>query len=130
MNKLAWLLVGMLLLSGCMNRTANPVAQYQYGDEKKPCTVLRAECSQLEADITRKIGEKDSNSGKNAALGAAGVFFLVPFFFMDLSDSDRIELEALRQRHNALARMAVEKECSFDTKEIKFEQAAVEGQAK
>ncbi|HYL89771.1 MAG TPA: hypothetical protein VEU32_13515 [Burkholderiales bacterium] len=64
-----------------------------------------------------KIPEADK-TGQNVALGVAGVFLIVPWFFMDLSKADQVELEALRRRYNTLVIMASEKQCGFDVKPI------------
>ena len=118
-KKLAsWFLVGFLLLPACGGRTANPVQTYQYGDENKSCNILRMEMSQIQAEIGRKISDKEDTTGKNVALGVTGVFFIVPFFFMDLSDADKIEIEALRNRYNSLSLMVAEKKCGFSPQKI------------
>ena len=108
----------LVFLASCGGRTANPVAQYQYGDESKSCGALRMEMSQIQADIQRKISAEENTTGKNVALGVTGVFFIVPLFFMDLSDADKTEMEALRNRYNALARIAADKGCGFGYKKI------------
>ena len=41
-------------------------------------------------------------TAKNVALGIAGWFLLVPWFFMDFSQAEQTEINALRQRHNHL----------------------------
>lgn len=111
---------------GCAGRTPNPVQSYQYGDDKKSCNTLKAELGSIEADIQRKLPDADQTQ-KNVALGVAGVFLLVPWFFMDFSKADQVELEALRRRYNNLVLMSAEKSCGFENKEIPaFEKQAVE----
>lgn len=108
-----------LLGAGCGGRTAQPVACYQYGDEKKSCGYLKAEISGIEQEISSKTKQKDNTQGKNVALGVAGALLFWPaLFFMDLSDADKVELEALRKRHNALVRICADKNCGFELKEI------------
>lgn len=57
---------------------------------------------------------KQNKTGKNVALGVAGAFFLVPWFFMDFSDAERVEYNALRNRYNHLASIAMSKHCRDD----------------
>ncbi len=110
----------LLLLSGCAGRQANPVAAYQYGDEQKSCPFLRAEIAEVQNDITRKLKACNNTRGKNVALGVAGAILFWPaLFFMDLSDADQIELEALRKRYNALVRLSASKKCGFDLQEMR-----------
>jgi hypothetical protein len=104
-------------LSACAGRTPNPIQSYQPGDDRKSCAALRAELTNTETDIRAKIPESDKTA-QNVALGVAGVFLIVPWFFMDLSKADQVELEALRRRYNTLAIMASEKQCGFDVKPI------------
>ena len=98
---------------GCAGRTPNPVQTYQYGDEKRSCEGLRAELSNLEADIQKKLPDSDK-TGSNVALGVAGAFLLVPWFFMDFSKADQVEIEALRRRYNSLVIISADKNCGFD----------------
>lgn len=102
---------------GCAGRTPNPVQTYQYGDEKRSCAGLRSELSNIDADIQRKLPDSDK-TGSNVALGVAGAFLLVPWFFMDFSKADQVEIEALRRRHNSLVIIAADKSCGFDDKPI------------
>lgn len=125
MRRILWtsILIGLIaigmVVSGCAGREPNPVALYQYGDEKKPCPHLKAEISELQSDIQRKIKKCDNTQGKNVALGVTGAILFWPaLFFMDLSDADQVELEALRKRHNALVRLCIDKKCGFDYQEM------------
>lgn len=105
------LLASALVISACGGRPANPVSVYQMGDENRSCAGLKAELSQIESDIARLVPET-SKTGKNTALGVAGLFLIVPWFFMDLSDAERTEVEALRRRYNALIAIAADKGCT------------------
>lgn len=117
------LAIACLAGTGCAGRTPNPVAPYQLGDDRKSCNALKAELGYTEQDILRKIPEADK-TGQNVALGVAGAFFLVPWFFMDLSKADQVELEALRRRYNNLLILAEEKQCGFETKPLPDPQKA------
>jgi hypothetical protein len=105
------------MLAGCGGRDAYPVSAYQYGDEKKSCKALDMELTLTEEKIERLIPETHK-AGKNVALGVAGAFLIVPWFFMDLTKSEKIELEALRQRYNQLLVISVDKDCGFDRQPI------------
>ena len=108
------ILIVSMSLAGCAGRTANPVAKYQYGDEQKSCEHLRAELSELENDIKTKTKAKDNTEGGNVALAVTGAILFWPaLFFMDLSESDQIELDALRKRYNFLVRLSQDKTCGL-----------------
>ena len=114
---LAVVLIACMGIYGCAGRTPNPVASYQPGDEKKSCNALKAEIANTEADIQRILPNSDK-TGSNVALGIAGAFLLVPWFFMDFSRADQVELEAHRRRYNALVILASEKSCGFEIKPL------------
>ena len=118
-QKSAMIVVLALVLGayGCAGRTPNPVMENQYGDDKKSCNSLRLEIANAEADIKRKLPDADK-TGSNVALGVAGAFLIVPWFFMDFSKADQIEIEALRRRYNNLVILSSEKSCGFELKPI------------
>jgi hypothetical protein len=111
-NPLKFLILCSMILSvtGCGGRTASPVMISQYGDQNKSCRALEFEMSTVQGEIQRLLPETDK-TGKNIALGVAGWFLLVPWFFMDFKDAEKQEYEAYRQRYNYLASIAVDKKC-------------------
>jgi hypothetical protein len=107
------LLSCIFIIVGCGGRAANPIMISQYGDQRKSCEALEMEMSQTHQEISRILPDTEK-TGKNALLGITGVFLLVPFFFMDFSESEQIEVNAYRQRYNHLALIAMEKKCGYD----------------
>lgn len=99
-----------LLIAACAGRPANPVSVVQLGDENRSCSALIAEMSQIDANIAAKLPDTQK-TGKNVALGVAGAFFLVPWFFMDFTESEKIEIEAMRNRYTRLNSIAADKGC-------------------
>ena len=66
----------------------------------------------IQGEIQRLIPETEK-TGKNTALGVTGFFFLVPLFFMDLSQAEQVEVNAYRQRYNHLLIIAGDKQCGI-----------------
>lgn len=99
-------------LIGCAGRAANPVMIQQYGDDKKSCQALEREMAFIQDEIQRLIPQTEK-TGKNVALGVTGFFFIVPLFFMDLSEAEQIEVNAYRQRYNHLLIIAADKQCGI-----------------
>jgi hypothetical protein len=102
----------VMLLVGCGGRTAAPVMPVQYGDDKKSCRALEFEMNTIQGEMQRLLPDTDK-TGKNVALGVAGAFLLVPWFFMDFKNAEQTEYESYRQRYNNLATVALSKNCDI-----------------
>lgn len=98
------LLLAVILMIGCGGRAAQPVAKTQLGDEQMSCQELKAEMAHAEAQVQALIPES-KKTGKNVALGAAGVFLIFPWFFMDMSDAERTEIKAYQDRYLELEKL-------------------------
>jgi hypothetical protein len=103
-------IITALATTACVGRPANPIAVNQLGDEGRSCESLLAEMSQIEATIAARLPET-YKTGKNTALAVAGAFFIVPWFLMDFTQSEKIEIEALRNRYIRLNSIAAGKKC-------------------
>jgi len=113
----------ILALCGCAGKTPNPIPQYQPGDDGRSCESIKLEIADNEAAVLKLIPQ-ENKTGKNVVLGATGAIFLVPLFFMDFSDAERIEIEAYKRRNNYLRILADQKHCGFIPEKIKFEDKA------
>lgn len=113
------LAVGLLIvgLVGCAGRAANPVMVQQYGDQNKSCEAIEKELSYIESEVQR-LAPKTEKTGKNVGLGVAGAFLLVPWFFMDFSESEQVEIDAFRRRYNHLIILAEDKKCGLAKEQI------------
>lgn len=105
--------LSILLVTACGGRTASPVMIAQYGDQNKSCEALQFEMMNVQGEIQRLLPQTDK-TGKNVALGVAGWFLLVPWFFMDFKNAEQTEYEAYRQRYNHLASLAISKNCGVE----------------
>lgn len=84
-----------VLLAGCAGRAANPVMVQQYGDHAKSCQALELEMASIDTEVQRLV-PKTEKTGKNVALGAVGAFLIVPWFFMDFSQAEQVEVNGRR----------------------------------
>lgn len=100
-------------MSGCGGREANPVPMYMPGDNNRNCESLKVEMAQLQSEMQRILPKTDK-TGTNVLLGVAGAFLIVPWFFMDLKGADKIEFDALRNRHNYLLSLYADKNCDME----------------
>lgn len=104
------LLIGAVTFSGCAGKTPYPVSQYQPGDEGMSCSQILSQISDNNGKIMLLTKDKDK-TGKNIALGAAGIFVFPAWFFMDFSDAERIEIQAYQQRNVWLQTLVSKKGC-------------------
>lgn len=100
-----------VFLGGCMGREANPVPLNKPGDEQRSCQSLKDEVVHLQKDMLEILPKTDKFKS-NAVLATTGVLLIVPFFFMDLKDAEKIEFEAMRQRNNRLLEHLKAKKCN------------------
>ncbi len=110
-------IITTLFLSACAGRTPAPVMTAQYGDQQKSCQALQFEMQNAQGEMNRLLPKTDK-TGQNVALGVAGAFLLVPWFFMDFKEAEQTEYEAYRQRYNNLAIIAMDKNCGFKTEKF------------
>lgn len=103
-------LLAILAIANCAGRAPNPVTVIQPGDRNLDCDDLESMMSEIQGNINRLMPESEK-TGKNVVKGVAGAFFIVPLFFMDFSESEKVEIEAFRSRYNHLARLYNKKGC-------------------
>ena len=108
-------------LTGCAGSTPHPIPQIQPGDSTKSCSELRFEIQNNQTKIMDLI-PRENKTGKNVALGVAGAFFIVPWFFMDFSDSERVEVQGYQLRNNYLMSLAHRKHCKDMPAVLQFAQ--------
>lgn len=95
-------------------RAANPVAVVQPGDAGLSCEALRTEMASVESQVAALIPES-KKTGKNVALGTAGLFLILPFFFMDSGAAENAEIKAFRARYGELQKTYAQKRCDNTT---------------
>ena len=117
LNKLiAALLIVSILASGCAHTTANPVLVAQSGDDSKSCDGILNEMQQMvQAQAVAEEADRNKQIAANVALGVAGAFLLVPWFFMDTGNAATVEERAARARYQRLNQMQIDRKCPAST---------------
>ena len=117
----ALLLIVMILFltQSCAGRAAHPVQVTQSGDNKKTCKSLRKETSQIRRNVQRMMPAITKADKKRTLLMLSGGLLIVPWFFLDLTDADKIETNAQRARYNYLADIARKHNCRFKVPKLK-----------
>ncbi len=104
-----------LLVAACAGRTPNPVEVSQPTDGLLSCPLILAEISGNTSRARTLLRQQDDADSDNAALAVTGALLFWPaLFFMDLSEADKIEMEALQDRNKYLGTLATQKSCEFD----------------
>ena len=107
----ALILIASIISAGCASSTANPVPVAQVGDETKSCDAIANEMQKMITAQIEADSNKDKQIGTNAALGVAGLFLIVPWFFMDLGGANTAEQKAAKARYERLQQMQMDKKC-------------------
>ena len=113
------IVVVLFFIQGCAGRAAHPVQVTQSGDNKKSCKSLRKETKQIRRNIKKMIPAVKKADKKRTLLMLSGGLLIVPWFFLDLSDADKIETNAKRARHNYLVDVAKKRNCRFKAPHLK-----------
>ena len=119
--QLVLVLIVMVLFftQSCAGRAAHPVQIAQSGDVKKACKSLRKETKQIKRNIRRMIPAVKKADKKRTLLMLSGGLLIVPWFFLDLTDADKIEANAQRARYNYLVDRGVKRNCRLKIPHIK-----------
>jgi len=107
------LLIVSITCMSCAGNDPRPVLVYQQGDENKSCSALRAEINNIDKQITLKQSQQKKQEGENILWFITGWLVIIPFFFMDLKENEKAEIDALELRRDALLVIAADKECGF-----------------
>ena len=110
---LALLVVVLFFSQSCAGRAANPISVTQIGDTEKTCKSLRKEIKQIRRKLKKMVPAVKKADKKRTGLMLAGGLLIVPWFFLDLTDSDKLEANAQRARHNYLVDRGVKRNCRF-----------------
>lgn len=98
-------------LTACAGRAPRPVDAMKVTDKEMSCEQIQNELLLANNEISRLSVDADKTA-KNVALGVAGWFLIIPWFFMDLKNAEKQELEAYRQRLNNLNLLYMNKKCT------------------
>lgn len=101
-----------LISVGCTTSVPNAVPVAQAGDSTLSCDAITNEMQQMIAAQLQANGDKNRQTGTNAALGVAGIFTLgIPWFFMNIGDTPTIEERAAKARYDRLQQMGIDRHC-------------------
>ena len=109
----------LFVIQGCAGRAAHPVKISQSGDAKKPCKLLRKESKKIERRLKKMIPAVKSADKKRTILLISGGLLIVPWFFVDFTDADKLETNAQRARYNHLVDLAVKRKCNYKVSKLK-----------
>ena len=92
---IASIVVVLFIVQGCAGRSAHPVTVAQSGDAKKTCKALRKETQQILRKIHKMVPFIKKKDKKTVLKMVTGALIIIPWFFVDFTDSEKIEANAL-----------------------------------
>ena len=113
------IVIVLFFVQGCAGRAAHPVQVAQSGDNKKTCKSLRKETKKIRQKVKKMIPAVKKADKKRTLLMLSGGLLIVPWFFLDLSDADKIETNAQRARYNYLVDRGVKRNCRLKIPQMK-----------
>ena len=113
------IVIVLFFVQGCAGRAAHPVQVAQSGDNKKTCKSLHKETKKIRQKVKKMIPAVKKADKKRTLLMLSGGLLIVPWFFLDLSDADKIEANAQRARHNYLVDRGVKRNCRLKIPHMK-----------
>jgi hypothetical protein len=116
---LVLIVVVLFFAQGCAGRAAHPVQVAQSGDNEKNCKSLRKETKKIRYRLKKMIPAVKKADKKRTLLMVSGGLLIVPWFFLDLSDADKIEANAQRARYNYLVDRGVKRNCRLKIPQMK-----------
>ena len=117
---IALIVVVIFVAQGCVGgRSAQPITVAQSGDAKKTCKALRKETKQILRKIHKMVPYIKKKDLKRTLLIMPGAFLIIPLFFVDLSDAEKVETNALRERYNYLSTLVGRRNCRFKAPQMK-----------
>jgi hypothetical protein len=116
---IAMIVVVLFFVQNCAGRAAHPVKVSESGDGKKTCNELRHETRKHRKSLKKMIPDIKAADKKRTLLMISGGLLIIPWFFLDLTDADKVEANARRARHNYLIDVAKKNNCRFKAPHLK-----------
>ena len=110
-NFITGIIILVLLGSCATGRTPNYIKVTNASDINLSCDELLSEIDFISLKVIELTEERSSKDKKNKGLQIASAFLLFPALFMDLTDSERTEMNAYRARYFHLTKLAENKLC-------------------
>ncbi len=112
-------LVAAVALTACGGRKTVEVQQHRTTDAVLSCDHLAGELAVNRSRIDDLVGETRHSNDNNAGMIAGAVLVPGMLFFIDLSDTEKKEAEALLVRNREVGRLMREKGCPGAPEEAK-----------
>lgn len=92
-----------VMLGGCAGRDAQPVSISRAGDEQLSCAQIDGELNEMLPRV-KKLSNDADKLGRNAGVAAVGAILFWPALFaLDLSDAEKVEIQAFVGRYQVLS---------------------------
>lgn len=109
-----FVLIAMMVLSGCATTKPNPMPLTTNADRHLSCYALTHEMDTASLAIAQAEQDAAVQRRKNTIYAVTGLFVLVPLFFMDFSGAAAKEEQAAKARFEYLRNLRYENGCKND----------------
>ena len=95
-----WAALGLMLalVAACGGREARPIPTVFPGDEGLNCQALNAELVRMQTEIEPIFADQNEKKTWNMGWGMTGSVIGPGYFAIDLSDAERVEIQAYQAR--------------------------------
>jgi len=117
-----WPFVFVFISLGCGGRMPNPVMISQPQDSLLTCPQIEIKMERIMPQIAALYSEGKRGRKNNKMIGTLSFIFPPATLLKDFRHAEKVEINALRKRHNHLVSMAREKGCGGNKRMIPYKE--------
>ena len=117
-----WPFVFVFISLGCGGRMPNPVMISQPQDSLLTCSQIEIKMERIMPQIAALYSEGKRGRKNNKMIGTLSFIFPPATLLKDFRYAEKVEINALRKRHNHLVSMAREKGCGGNKRMIPYKE--------
>ena len=107
-----WVLFFLQLnISGCGGRLPQPVEIERSEDSSITCEKIEEEIIFIREKVSKLLSESIKNNENDTIMGLFASFFPPAYILRDFRQAEKVEINALRKRHNRIVKLAQKMGC-------------------
>jgi len=105
------LFICIFFACSCGGRTANPISVKRGQDSELTCKMIEHEIYQIRNDISELYSQATKSRKKKTVVGMLSIINPLAYIFNDVHQAEKVEINALQNRHNHIVKLARKKGC-------------------